>query len=125
MTERKHRRQWRHYETVAGKKPVLEFIRALPDDDAAEIFAAMAEVRDEGVVAARHLRGDIFEVRVDGVNRIFRVLFAAEGRFSHVLLSLSAFTKKTQKTPPSEIDTAEKRLNDWRSRAQRKSLGKR
>lgn len=120
MAGSQHRRQWRHYESRSGKKPVLEFVRSLPDDDAAEVFATMAEVRDEGLEAARHLRGDVYEVRVDGLNSTFRILFAAEGRFGHVLLSLSAFNKKTQKTPAREIDLAQGRLNEWRSRAKRK-----
>jgi phage-related protein len=30
-----------------------------------------------------------------------------------VLLSLSAFVKKTQKTPKSELQLAEQRLKDW------------
>jgi len=36
-----------------------------------------------------------------------------------VLLSLVAFKKKTQKTPPAEIRLAQRRLDDWRSRARR------
>jgi phage-related protein len=44
------------------------------------------------------------------------VLFATEGARSQVLLGLSGFSKKTQKTPPVEIMTAEERLRDWRSR---------
>ncbi|MBK8170718.1 MAG: type II toxin-antitoxin system RelE/ParE family toxin [Sandaracinaceae bacterium] len=59
----------------------------------------------------------MYEVRVGSATRAFRVLFAAEGRFKHVLLSLSAFTKKTQKTPPREIELAEARPEDWRIRA--------
>lgn len=119
MTQPKHRRQWRHYETEAGRRPVAEFIDELSDEDTADVFVGMKEVREVGLVAARHLRGDIYEVRVDGLNRAYRVLFAAEGRYDHVLLSLSAFTKKTQRTPPREIKLAEVRLADWRSRAKR------
>ena len=52
------RRRWRHYQTAAGKRPVLEFIRKVPDGDKAAILAAMQEVRREGTRAARHLRGD-------------------------------------------------------------------
>lgn len=44
----------------------------------------------------RHLRGDLYEVRVSTDSRDFRVLFAQEAKF--VLLSLSAFKKRTQKT---------------------------
>jgi phage-related protein len=46
----------------------------------------------------------------------YRILFASEGRYQQVLLSLSAFSKKTQKTPPAEITRALDRLADWRSR---------
>jgi phage-related protein len=54
-------------------------------------------------------------VRADAMTRSFRLLFSCEGRFSHVLLSLSAFEKRTQKTP-HELSLAEKRLADWRDR---------
>lgn len=110
------RRQWRFYETKAGKKPVKVFLDDLPAADAAEIIAAMKHVAREGLEAARHLRGDIWEVRVDGENRTYRVLFSAEGKFRHVLLALEGFTKKTQKTPPKTIQLADRRLSDWRTR---------
>ena len=73
------RLRWRHYETAAGNRPVLEFIRKLPDGDKAAILAAMKEVRVEGVRAARHLQGELYEVRADGRRVIYRVLFAREG----------------------------------------------
>ena len=111
------KRRWRHYETTSGRRPVLEFIRELSDADKAEILAAMKEVRREGARAARHLRGDLYEVRADGERVIYRVLFATEGEQNQVLLSLVAFNKKTQRTPPEQIRLAERRLRDWRSRS--------
>ena len=65
---------------------------------------------------ARHLRGDIWEVRIDAERKAFRVLFSSEGRSQQVLLALEAFTKKTQKTPARAIQLAERRLADWRRR---------
>lgn len=76
----------------------------------------MKEVVEDGLVAARHLRGEIFEVRADASTRSFRLLFAAEGRYGQVLLSLSIYEKRTQRAPLREVDLAEKRLADWRSR---------
>jgi phage-related protein len=111
-----HRRQWRFYETESGNQPVKDFLDGLPASDAAEIVAEMKDVARLGLVSSRHLRGDVWEVRVQGENRIFRVLFSPEGRFGQILLALEAFTKKTQKTPPSAIALAEKRLADWRRR---------
>jgi phage-related protein len=113
--ERRHR--WRHYETASGNRPVLDFIRKVPDEDKAAILAAMKEVRRDGTRAARHLRGELFEVRADGQQVIYRVLFAREGGQGQVLLSLVAFNKKTQKAPPEQIELAMRRLRDWRSRA--------
>src|ERR671911_2343792 len=53
--------------------------------------------------------------------RFYRtVLFATEGAKSQVLLAVSAFTKKTQKTPVAEIRLAERRLADWRRRGRRR-----
>jgi phage-related protein len=97
------KRRWRQYETPTGRKPALEFIRRLPDEDKAAVLAAMAEVRDEGTAAGRRLDGDIYEVRADGNRVIYRVLFAEEGENSQVLLALEAFQKRTQKTPPEKI----------------------
>src|SRR5258708_27075764 len=58
----------------------------------------MREVVERGLPAGKHLRGDIYEVRADASSRSFRLLFSAEGRFGHVLLSLSAFAKKNTAT---------------------------
>lgn len=114
----RRRPRWRDYRTPAGHSPVKAFLSALPDDARAEVIAAMKDVRDNGMVAARHLRGDIYEVRASH-NRIeYRVLFASEGQRSSVFLSLEAFNKTTQRTPPDRIDLAVTRLRDWRSRGE-------
>lgn len=83
------------------------------------IAAAMREVRLHGTRRARHLRGDIHEVRAFAGDRGYRILFSVEGRLSRILLGLHAFGKQTQATPPAEIELAEKRLHDWRERGRR------
>jgi phage-related protein len=95
---------------------VLDFLRSRSDTDKAEVLAAMREVRRDGLRAARHLRKEIYEVRADGERVIYRVLFACEGQQDRILLSLVAFNKKTQRTPPAQISLAERRLRDWRAR---------
>jgi phage-related protein len=115
---RQPRRRWRAYKTASGRCPVEEFIDGLSDTDAAAVLAGMQQVRDEGLRAARHLDGDVWEVRVDGDRVIYRVLFAEEGTRGRVLLSLEAFKKKTQKTPPTAIALAKRRLADWRRRGE-------
>ena len=116
MDPGRHRHRWRDYRTAGGHRPVHDFLRSLSTVDRAIVVDAMAEVAEQGLRWSRHLRGDIWEVRASGENRIYRILFAPEGRFGEVLLSLEGFVKKTQKTPAASIELAEQRLRDWRAR---------
>lgn len=60
----------------------------------------------------KHLRNHIYEMRLRVPRGAVRVLYARiEGGV--VILCLRAFLKKTPKTPPEEIDRAEKRLRKW------------
>jgi phage-related protein len=117
--ERQLRRRWRFYRTAAGHEPVADFIRGLGRDDRAAILSELKAVADLGLTAARHVQGEMYEARADGDRQSFRVLFAQEGR-GRVLLALEALSKKTQRTPPEAIRLAERRLADWRARAQKK-----
>jgi len=110
------KRQWRDYRTENEGRPIEKFFDALTDDEAAAVLAGMKEVEKLGLPAARHLDGDIYEVITDSATRSFRLLFATEGRYSQILLSLSGYEKRGQKTPRAEIDLAERRLSDWRRR---------
>jgi phage-related protein len=94
-----YKRQWRSYKTAGGADPVGAFLDDLTDEEMAQVAAAMLDVKNGGLHAAKHLRGDIYEVIADSPTRSFRVLFAAEGRYGQVLLAVVAFAKKTQKTP--------------------------
>ena len=116
------RRRWRFYRTTAGATPVRDFLTSsvLPAADRDEILAAMKDVQVNGLPAARHVHGDIYEVRVTGARAAYRVLFATEGAKSQVLLAMSAFSKKSRKTPLAEIATAERRLADWRARGRKR-----
>lgn len=119
MVRRAIRRRWRFYETATGRQPVRDFLDSLSGDDLAAVAAGMRDVARNGLIAARHLRGDIYEVREDGVDQTFRLLFAAEGQRGQILLALEGFSKKTRRTPPATIELAERRLNDWRRRGRR------
>lgn len=110
------RRRWRDYTTESGRRPVKEFLDELDDIDLASVVAAMVDVRQNGLAAARHLGGGIYEVRADGKGVIYRILFAPQGKRKQVLLSLEGFRKKTQKTPVATVRLAKRRLRDWERR---------
>jgi phage-related protein len=81
----------------------------------------MAQVRDagRGYVDVNHLRGEIWQVEIDGKRVIYRLLFAEEGRFSQVLLALEIVNKKWQSAKSRHIAVAERRLAHWRARGRR------
>jgi len=118
--EVKHQRQWREYRTESGARPVRDFLLTLPREDQNEILAKMEHVRIHGKSAARHLHQDIYEVRINYDTKAYRILFACEGHFNQILLSLEGFQKKTQQTPKNCIQLAEQRLADWRRRGNAK-----
>jgi len=115
-TPRDTRRRWRHYATPSGRQPTRTFLDSLPRPDHDRVATAMRKVSENGLHVARHLRGDLHEVRVSGA-RPYRVVFAVEGRHSQVLIALHAFTKSTQRTPQQHLRLAEQRLADWRRRS--------
>ena len=110
------RHRWRDYATASGRRPIKEFLSGLSDEDLASVVGAMNDVRRQGLRAARHLEGEIYEVRADGRGVIYRVLFAPQGKHKQVFLTLEAFKKKTQKTPAEAIRLAQRRLQDWERR---------
>jgi len=76
----------------------------------------ITRITGPGRRAAKHLRGDVWEVKADFKGIAYRVLFAEEGDEGQVCLALELFSKKSQKTPPQTIALAERRLRDWRRR---------
>jgi phage-related protein len=108
---------------------VREFLDDLSEEDSAAVAAAMKEVRGAGRAHAdvNHLRGDIWQIEVDGQSVIYRLLFAEEGRFGQVLLALEIVNKKWQSAKSRHIQLAERRLREWRQRGSRiaRSVGKR
>ncbi|HUP68614.1 MAG TPA: type II toxin-antitoxin system RelE/ParE family toxin [Acidimicrobiales bacterium] len=117
-------RWWRYYRTSAGSSPVGEFLESLPVADRRVVRLAMSLVRREGVAAARHLRGDLYEVRVTTRGVAYRVMFVLEGSRSQVLLAVEAFRKQTQATPGHVLQVAEARVSDWRARGERLRHGR-
>ena len=60
--------------------------------------------------AVKHIRGDLWELRLKGKDGIARAFYVT--RTGQRLVILRLFTKKTQKTPPREIKLALQRAED-------------
>jgi phage-related protein len=112
--------QWgiENYSDARGRVPVNETLKGLPPNDYARVLRAIDLLADYGPALrmphAQHLGGKIWELRIDGRPNSYRVLYAGvQGR---KFLLLHIFAKKSQKTPPREVDTARRRLADYLER---------
>ena len=103
----------RFYTTAAGGRPVREWLLGLPKDDRRSIGLAIQKVEfgwPIGMPYCRSLGHGLWEVRADlSGGRIVRVIFWISG--SEMIL-LHGFEKKTQKTPPHDIELARKRKQE-------------
>jgi phage-related protein len=89
-------------------KEILEFTQ----DAQAKLAALLTALEREGYLKApeaNRLNEDLFELRVR-IEGQWRALYAYLGK--SIILILSAFRKKTQKTPDKEIKKALKRLKE-------------
>ena len=94
-----------------GRSPVEEFLDSLDEKTRARFRWSLEQLRERNVLAreplVRHLEGELWEVREESRTNIYRVIyFFFTGRR---IVLLHGFQKKTQRTPPSELDMARRR----------------
>jgi phage-related protein len=99
------------FRTRAGGEPVREWLRSLsPIEDRKQIGIDIKTVEfgwPIGMPVCRPLGDGLYEVRSSlSQNQIARVLFYIDAKGRMVLLH--GFIKKTQKTPPAELELARK-----------------
>jgi phage-related protein len=103
----------RFYRTVAGREPVLDWLRELDKADRRVIGINLMRVQfgwPIGMPLVRSLGDGLWEVRSDlRSDRIARLLFCFQDGF---LIVLHGFIKKTQKTPPGDLELARRRLRE-------------
>ena len=98
--------------TPDGKSPVEEYLDGLNAKQAAKVIWTLSAIKLTHPTPSLYFKKmvgteDLWEVRVIFAGNIFRLLGCLE---SHEKLILGhGFTKKTEKTPVQEIETAENR----------------
>ena len=101
-----------YYTDESGHVPVREFFKSLDKKTYARFLWSIEQVRVRNVLAreplVRHVESKIWEIREESNTNIYRVLYCFfKGRR---IVLLHGFTKKTQKLPREELDTALRRL---------------
>ncbi len=111
---------WRFifYRNISGQCPVEKFIDELHFDDAKEVVASIAALRELGNKARRpladYLEDGIYELRARRLKKQFRVLYTFAGK--RTILLLAGFVKKSKAVPPREIKKAKALKNDYLER---------
>lgn len=107
------------YKLPSGECPVEVFLDSLTAKQADKVTWVLGLIEDLQIVPRQFFKklvstDDIWEVRIEYGNDIFRLLgFFDKG---NLVILTNGFVKKSQKTPTSEIVLAEKRKSDYLSR---------
>ena len=107
-----------YYKLPNGKKPVEEFIDSLPDKMKAKAFFSIAVLAEYGNALrepySKQIGDGLFELRIkfaSDITRIFYFFFV-----DNKVVLTNGFVKKTQNTPPAEIELAKKYKADYEGR---------
>jgi len=109
-------RKIKFYRLKTGKCPVEEFFDSLTNKQFEKIAFVLDLIEQIDIVPRKYFKklkntDDIWEVRVQQGNNIFRILGFFEEK--DLLVVNHAFTKKSQKIPQKEIAVAEKRKREY------------
>jgi len=112
-------REIRFYRTESGACPVEGFLDALSGKQAQKVAWVLQLIEDMEVIPVQYFKklvntDDLWEVRVQAGNNIFRLLGFLDG--GKLVVLNHGFQKKTQKTPKKEIQLAEVRKKDYLKR---------
>lgn len=103
------------YETANNEVPLLDFVSTLPEKLRAKVLNDIDILEEFGNELrephTKHLEGDIFELRTrQGTNNVRTLFFFY---YNKQIVITHGFLKKTNNTPPAEIERAEKYRIDW------------
>ena len=104
------------YENKSGKSPVEDFLDSLSSKQAQKAAWIFSLIEELPKVPTKYLKklvntDDIWEVRINFANDIFRFLGFFDG--NELIILNHAFQKKSQKTPRRDIKIAEDRKKEY------------
>ena len=108
------------YQKENGNIPIKDFLNSLDVKMRAKMYGLIGILKEKGnqlrELYSKHLDDGIFELRCKVGSNITRVLYFFYYKGQIVLTN--GFVKKTQKTPPEEIELAKKRRSDYITRVE-------
>lgn len=110
------------YEKENGREPAFEFIHKQNVRTRARIYENLKQLEEKGyslgMPKSKRIDNNLYELRTktpDGITRIFYFFFDG-----NKIILLNGFVKKTDETPPEEIDRAKRYREDYLRREKEK-----
>lgn len=107
-----------YYKTENGKEPIKEFLDSLDTKIKAKTFRELSLLQNNGRQLrephSKYIKDGLFELRIkfsSDISRIFYFFYV-----DNKIILTNGFIKKTQKTPPREIEKAIKYKNEFEGR---------
>ena len=108
------------YQKENGDIPIKDFLNSLDVKMRAKMYGLIGILKEKGNQLrepySKHLDDGIFELRCKVGSNITRVLYFFY--YKEQIVLTNGFVKKTQKTPPEEIELAKKRRSDYIARVE-------
>ena len=112
------RRTLEFYRTQSGAVPTEAFLDSLSDKVVQKVIAVIELVETVRIVPAKFFRKlvgtELFEFRIRWESNSYRLLCFFDR--NNTVVITHGFMKKTQRTPPGEIDRAERYRRDYLAR---------
>lgn len=106
------------YTLESGKQPVAEFLDSLTAKMRAKAIGSLELLEEFGNQLkephSKYLSDGIFELRIKFASDISRIFYFFV--VNNKIVLTNGFVKKTQKTPPGELDKAKKYKADYERR---------
>jgi phage-related protein len=102
------------FKTESENQPVRDFLLERSREDRKEIGSDIFEVQQGfpvGLPLVEKMDADLWEIRSHTPDGICRIFFTV---YRKTMILLHGFIKKTKKTPLKELQTAKRRLQEWR-----------
>ena len=106
------------YEDINGEIPIQRFLEKLNPKMRAKIYGMLVILQEKGNMLrepySKYIEDGIFELRCKFGSDITRVMYFFY--YDRKIILTNGFIKKTQKTPPEEIQIAKSRRIDFMER---------
>ncbi|MBM6209894.1 type II toxin-antitoxin system RelE/ParE family toxin [Staphylococcus epidermidis] len=102
----------------SGKSEFINFIYSLPDKDRIKLLKTIEKIENNGFPTAirmewiKKLDNGIYEIRSKLGTNIQRAIYFQKVNNEYIITH--GFTKKTQKTPPREIEHAQRVIEKYK-----------